>query len=132
MRTIEITLSGNKHTVRELPSRKAAAWRKMVQEKLGDVAKMVESAPSTDITDGAALATLVRNVGSLVVGSTDVVVELLFEYAPALQESDEDFYDSELVAAFVEVVKLAYPFGQLGGLLAKFGSGAASRPTSTS
>ena len=129
MRSATITLSGKQHTINELPSRRAAAWRKQVQEKLGDVAKLVESAPDTDISNSAALATLVRNVGSLVVGSTDIVVELLFEYAPALRESDEDFYDSELLAAFVEVVKLAYPFGQLANLLARFGSGVASRQT---
>lgn len=129
MRSTTITLSGKQHTINELPSRRAAAWRKQVQEKLGDVAKLVESAPDTDISNSAALATLVRNVGSLVVGSTDIVVELLFEYAPALRESDEDFYDSELLAAFVEVVKLAYPFGQLANLLARFGSGVASRQT---
>ena len=122
MRSTTITLSGKQHTINELPSRRAAAWRKQVQEKLGDVAKLVESAPDTDISNSAALATLVRNVGSLVVGSTDIVVELLFEYAPALRESDEDFYDSELLAAFVEVVKLAYPFGQLANLLARFGN----------
>ena len=129
MRSTTITLSGKQHTINELPSRRAAAWRKQVQEKLGDVAKLVESAPDTDISNSAALATLVRNVGSLVVGSTDIVVELLFEYAPALRESDEDFYDSELLAAFVEVVKLAYPVGQLANLLARFGSGVASRQT---
>ena len=129
MRSATVTLGGVQHTISELPSRRAAAWRKQVQEKLGDVAKLVESAPETDISNSAALAGLVRNVGSLVVGSTDIVIELLYEYAPALRESDEDFYDSELIAAFVEVVKLAYPFGQLAGLLARFGSGVASRQT---
>lgn len=127
MRTVEITLSGQKHTIHEIPSRRAAAWRNRVQEQLGDVAKLIETAPETDISDSAALASLVRSVGSMVVGSTDIIIELLFEYAPMLRESDEDFYDSELIEAFVEVIKLAYPFGQLASLVARFGNGAATK-----
>lgn len=130
MRTIEITLSGKTHTICELPSRKAAAWRALLQEKLGAVANLVESAPNTETGSAAAMAGLVRSIGATVIGSTDTVIELLFAYAPQLAlagDGEADVYDSELVAAFLEVIKLAYPFGQLASLVASFGRGAATK-----
>lgn len=131
MRTAIVTLGGVQYTLNELPSRRAAEWRKSVQEKLGDVSALIESAPGTDISSGAALASLVRSVGSTLIGSTDTVIELLFGYAPALAADRErieaECYDSELLSAFIEVVKLAYPFGQLASLVARFGNGAATK-----
>lgn len=133
MRSATITLGGVQYTINELPSRKAAAWRQLMQTKLAVIANLIESAPETDITSGVALAQLINAVGASLIRSTDTIIELLFEYAPILNEKmrdgNIDFYDSELIAAFVEVVKLAYPFGHLANLLARFGSGAASRPT---
>lgn len=130
MRTITVLLGGVEYTISELPSRQAAKWRDSLQERLGDVATLIEEAPETDISSGTAVANLVRSIGAVVLRSPDTIKELLFEYAPDLQkmEQDEaDYYDSELAAAFVEVVKLAYPFGQLVSLVARFGSGAATK-----
>lgn len=131
MRIAMVTLGGVQYTVNELPSRRAAEWRTAVQEKLGDISTLIESAPGTDISSGAAIAGLVRAVGSTLIGSTDTVIELLFGYAPALAADRErieaECYDSELLSAFVEVVKLAYPFGQLANLVARFENGAATK-----
>lgn len=136
MRSAIVTLGGVQYTINELPSRRAAQWRQSMQIKLGDVSALIESAPETDISSGVALANLVRDVGSTLIGSTDTLVELLFAYAPAMaadrERIENECYDSELIAAFVEVVKLAYPFGQLANLVARFDRGAVSRPTSTS
>lgn len=133
MRNTLVTLGGVQYTVNELPSRRAAAWRESMRAKLGDVANLISAAPETDISSSAALANLVRSLGGTIIGSTDTIIELLFAYAPALAADRErieaECYDSELLSAFVEVVKLAYPFGQLAGLLARFGNGAASRQT---
>ena len=133
MRNALVTLGGMQYTINELPSRKAAQWRESMQEKLGDVANLISAAPETDISSGAALSNLVRSVGSTIIGSTDTIIELLFAYAPVLvadrERIEAECYDSELLSAFVEVVKLAYPFGQLAGLLARFGNGAASKLT---
>lgn len=133
MRSATVTLGGVQYTINELPSRRAAQWRQSMQERLGNISTLIEAAPETDISSGAALANLVRNVGNTLIGSTDTIVTLLFEYAPALamdrERIEQECYDSELMSAFVEIVKLAYPFGQLANLLARFGSGVPSRPT---
>ena len=131
MRSTVLTLGSKEYTVNELASRKAAAWRQIMQDKLGNVAEMIASAPETDITSGSAISGLVRSIGSTVIGSTDTIIELLFLYSPELSSDRErindECYDSELIAAFVEVVKLAYPFGQLANLVARLGSGVATR-----
>lgn len=135
MKSVTVTIGGAEHTIRELPSRKAAAWRQGLQERLGDIAKLFESAPETDISSVTAISGLVQQLGTLVVRSPDTVIELLLAYAPQLEEalSGEECYDSELIAAFIEVLRLAYPFGGLLNLVASLGSGgAAAKAISTS
>lgn len=71
---------------------------------------------------------------SLVVDALDEAIELVFLYAPAV-EADREYLDehgteSQFVAAFLEVVKLAVPLatGQLGGIA----SGLRGQPISSS
>ena len=51
------------------------------------------------------------------IGSMDLLLDLLFAYSPELAEDreriEEEAYDEEALAAFTEVLKLAYPFGEL-------------------
>jgi hypothetical protein len=50
-----------------------------------------------------------------------VVKGLLYEYSPALcadkERIEAESYDSEIVQAFMEVLKLAFPFGSAVGKL---------------
>jgi len=52
-----------------------------------------------------------------VMNDTDVLVNLLCAYSPALETDktriDEEATDEELLKAIIEVVKMAYPFGSL-------------------
>jgi hypothetical protein len=47
----------------------------------------------------------------------DTIQEMLFAYAPNLmvhrEAIEENAYDDEMMRAFLEVLKLAYPFGQI-------------------
>lgn len=47
---------------------------------------------------------------------------LIVAYEPALQEAVENGYDSEIATAFLEVLKLAYPFGNVVDTLRRIGS----------
>ena len=53
--------------------------------------------------------------------AVDLMREKLFEYSPELAADRErietEGYDSEIMAAFIEVLKLAFPFGQVIGLV---------------
>lgn len=113
MRTITVTLGDQEHTIKELKSRANAAWRGKLEEPFAEVASLLESAPGTDISDGAALGGLVRSVSGLLLRSIDTVTSLLVEYAPELAGPVAEAYDSEILEAFTSVLGLAYPFGSL-------------------
>ena len=121
MRTVTVVLGGEDCEIRELRARKNAKWLKKLEGPLQDVVRMVvEGMGMDDITDGAAMGTLLASVTEFLAGSFDLVLDLLIEYAPELQQRFEDCYTSEAVEAFVQVVQLALPFGdlikKLGGL----------------
>ncbi len=134
MRRVTVVIGETEHEVRELPSRKAAEWRNRLQERLGEISSLFERAPETDISSPAAITALVQQLGSIVIKSPDTVIELLLTYAPDLRAvvDEADCYDSELIAAFVEVLRLAYPFGGLVSLVASLGRGEQPKATLTS
>lgn len=71
------------------------------------------------------LIKLLSQANSLVSGVLDQALDLLVSYSPSL-ERDRDYivdecYDSQIVDALVEVLKLAYPFGSLVAQLGKMG-----------
>lgn len=79
--------------------------------------------------DMGKMFTVARNLPTLVNGlasSVDDIIELLFEYEPKLRSDkkwlEQNAYDEEVVAAFVEVLKLTFPILALWGLLSTRGS----------
>lgn len=134
MKQIEITLGGKAYQVAELPLRKNAAWRQQVGALVGEVAGLVE-ATQIDLNSTADLIGVVNQVRSVLVQAPDQLTALLFDYSPVLAADRErieaEVYESELLSAFVEVLKLAFPFGEI----LSWASGlapTASAPTSTS
>ena len=125
---VTVTLDGKPHTITEKRSRDNAAWRAKLEVPFQDLAGLLESAPGTDLTDGQSLATLVRSVSGMLLGSIEIVTGLLADYAPELPLADA--YDSEILEAFTEVLGLAYPFGALLGKLRVIGSKANLTPQS--
>ena len=122
MRTVEITLNGEKHTVQELRSRANREWRAKLEAHFSELADALENAPDTDLTDGSALAGLVRSVSGKLLRSVDILTELLVAYAPDLKPIIDDAYDSEILEAFTQVLGLAYPFGPMVNRLKAIGS----------
>ncbi len=134
MRTVEIVLGGETYTVQELPSRKNAEWRKKLETPFSDLVTMIESAPTTQIDNVTALGGLVRSVSGMLLGSVDIVIGLLFEYAPNLQKQrltiEENAFDSEILEAFAKVLSLAFPFGGIKDVISKMiASGGAGKAT---
>lgn len=116
MKQIEITLGGKTYTVAELPLRKNAAWRQKVGALVGEVAGLVE-ATQIDLNSTADLIGVVNQVRNVLVQAPDQLTALLFDYSPVLAADRErieaEVYESELLSAFVEVLKLAFPFGEI-------------------
>lgn len=122
MRTAKVILNGQTYEVQELRRRANQAWRKSLEGHFQEVADRLEGAPGVDLGDGKALAELVRSLSGKLIGSVDILVDLVHQYAPELP-IDDDCYDSEVLGAFTAIAGLAYPFGSVvDQLLMRVGS----------
>lgn len=134
MKQETITLGGKEYQINELPRRANAQWRQQFQVLVASVTNLVE-ASQVDITNTADLVGVVGQVRDVLMQAPDQLIELLFAYSPALAADRErieaDVYESEILGVFIEVLKLAFPFGEI----LSWASGlapAASATTSTS
>ncbi len=129
MRTVKVKLAGQTYEIAQLPIGKAQAWRKALEQPFGELVASLEGAGGVDLTDLSSIAGVVRTFSGTLLGSIDILLELLLVYAPALaadrQRIEAEAYDDEALAAFAEVLKLAYPFGIVLALV----NGSASKRT---
>ncbi len=110
MRTVVIRLDGKDYTVEELRSRENRAWRERLGVHFEELTAAVEGASGVEL-EGKALGELVRSVGGKLLGSVELVRELVVAYDDHLEPFLDDAFDSEVMEAFVGVLGLAYPFG---------------------
>jgi hypothetical protein len=114
MREIEIILGETSYRVRQAPIRREAIWRRELQEQLAPVLDLVANAQTIEFSSPADLAAFVRRVAPLLLDATDIMLELLFSYAPELADQraqiEETAYSDEVLAAMKGVLRLAYPF----------------------
>lgn len=116
MRSVEITLGGKPVTVRELPTRQNAAWRKQLQGQFGALVAVLMAAPAVELNGFKDLATVLGGLSEHLIGSVDALTALVLAYAPELNNKKtlEDVYDSEILEAFAKILTLAFPFGVWG------------------
>ncbi len=111
-KSVVITLAGQQYTVQELPSRRNAEWRAKFDETLASVSNVLGKSMKL-----SSLPELLDSVRVLLLGGIGTVLDLLCEYAPDVDADRErieaEVYDSEIMAAFMEVCTLAFPFGSL-------------------
>lgn len=125
-RTVTVTLAGTDYQITELRSRANAAWREQLREPFGALVDRLEGAGETNVTSARDVVGLVRETAGTLLQAPDLLGGLLFAYSPELARDREriieEAYDSEILSAFVEVLKLAFPFGgivqRLAGLAA--------------
>jgi hypothetical protein len=116
-KSVTITLGGKTYEVAEAPMRKNAAWRASLSALLTDVGGLMASAETIELNNVSDLLAVVRQIQDVLLSAPDRVTAMLFDYSPVLaadrQRIEAEVYESEMIAAFVEVLKLAYPFGEL-------------------
>lgn len=139
MKTETIIIGEKTYVVREAKRKANAKWRQRFQAEFTDVAALLEGLPKTDLS-AQALGGLLHQIIAKVGGSVDTLAELVFAYSPELaadrETIEEEAYDSEIMAAFTAVMKLAYPFGSViqtvNGLVALGQKGKPTLPNSSS
>lgn len=138
MHSKKVQLGGTEYTIQELPARHNATWRRGLEAQLGPILNLVEQAGGgLEIASSEDLMRVANSLGRVLVQAPDLLIELLFAYAPNLDAEREIIldraYDSELVAAFMAVLGLAYPFGGWAQKVASLASGstASASPTTS-
>ena len=141
MKSIVITLGDREYEIKELTTRKNAAWRVQLQEPFGNLVQMLQDAPTTELNNLRDVGSLVQSMSGLLLGSIDTVIGMVFAYSPVLA-ADRDYieneaFDSQLLEAFTGVLGLAYPIstwaGKAAGLARELNAiGSQSPETSTS
>ena len=142
-RTVTVTLGATTYAVKELPRKLNRRWLQSLVEPLDGMREAVADIWQRDAEqmDGNEVWDRLSSAGKRLLGliSTDRMLEMMYDYSPELAEDreaiedDDELYDSEIVDAFVQVVTLATPFGnvvtQVRSLIS---SGARAIRTSTS
>lgn len=124
LNTVTVTLGEKEFEIKPLTIRKSKAWRVAFTDALqGLVGPLVNIAGEE--FSGDTVEPLIEGVKGILINSTDVVLELLYAYSPALEKErewiEENAYETEAFAAFMEVLKLAYPFVTAGQTLVQAG-----------
>lgn len=133
MRNVTITLAGQTYTINELKTRDQRQWRKKLKAIIDDLGNQFNFDANMELTP-ASISQMVLAASQSLMGLPDQLVDLLFDYSPELAADKKrvmaECYESELTAALLEVVKLAFPFGAVLSTLIQAGRG--KTPTSPS
>ena len=109
-----ITLGEREYTLTELPLRKASAFRKELRSIFSEIVDLLEGGPKTELSDGMAVANLIRSVSDTVLNSVDTAMDLVFTYSEDVAADREYVEDnavgSQVVDAFLAVLLLSFPF----------------------
>jgi hypothetical protein len=115
--SFQVTLGDTQYTIEPLPFRAAGEVRRQFEAIINPVVEQLKSTPETDLSDLNALATIIETVKGTLFGSMDILLDLVMAYAPNLAAEREKIetsaYDTQVLAAFVEVCKQLFPFGQV-------------------
>lgn len=110
-----ITLGKREFVLTELPRLKNEEWRKQLEGKLEPLIELISGLDTLEINTPEDAAKLVRSLRSVIVHSPSLLSGLIISYSPELQALEgwinENVYESELLSAIQEVIKLAYPLG---------------------
>jgi hypothetical protein len=132
MKTIKVRLAGKEYELKPLPIRKAREVRQRFIAPINELIEAIKRLPKIDLTDMQSIGMLVESVQSSLLNSTDICLEILLLFSPEMVEDreriEDEGYEEEVIAAFVEALKMLYPFG---GMLKSL-SGLAALATSTS
>jgi len=117
MKSVEVVLGGRTFKVAELPARSNVNWRKVLQEQVVELVDQGVNLSGAAVGEGADTAKALDGVMGLIAQAPEMAVRMLREYSKEIDEAwteiEEGVYESELIEAFFQVCKLAFPFGRL-------------------
>jgi hypothetical protein len=137
VKSTKVNLAGREYTIESLKFRAERAWRKKydvpIASLIGAISNVKELSSKqfdkpTDLLKevGTVLLTHANDLMKALLDSPDIIFEAVCDYSPALA-ADKDFieenaYQDEIATVFIEVLKIAYPFGSLLGIAQSLGN----------
>jgi len=136
MKVVNVTIAGKDYVITPLPIRKNREWRKQFDAPIRDAASLLAEVGSYADKEYEDTGQMINAIGKAVsgklapvinhlLGSADLITEAVFEYSPELKKDrkriENEGYDTEIVAAFMSLLGLAFPFGQAIQGLMKLG-----------
>lgn len=120
MPSVQGNLGNKDYEIQPLPIKESREWREKFQKPFREIIAAFRVAGNVEVTDGAEVASLLTAFSGILLGSTDKLIDMLFEYSSPLS-ADRDHIEAnatnaEAISAFVEVLKLAYPFSAMFSL----------------
>jgi hypothetical protein len=138
MKTITVILGERDYEIHPLVIRATREWQAKARKPLDTLLYTISNIgsvnltkaiidPETGQTKEAFDLTAVMEVGQVlldtIMGSTDLIQELLFSYAPGLIDDleyiENNAYNEQIFEAFLKVLGLVYPLGTLTQLLGR-------------
>lgn len=121
MNTVTVKLGEKSYSLKPLALRKAKAWREKLKGPFGNLSKALLGAGDIKLTNSSDLSVLINTVADTVIDAPDMMFDMLCDYDEDIKRDREILLDTtndfEVQAAFVEVVKLAFPFGKILSLI---------------
>lgn len=112
-----VTLGGRQFEIQRPNIKRSREWREQFGEPVRTIASILQHAEEIELNSVGDVAGLLQQVGPLLLGSVDILIEAVFAYSEVLEAErewiEENADDEEALAALWEIVKLAYPFGSI-------------------
>jgi hypothetical protein len=116
-RSVNVQLGGKTYEITALPISQAKAWRESLAVPFATISQALTTANVVEINQFGDMSKLVQQMSGVLLGSIDLMLDLMFQYSLSLSEDrewiEQNAFDEEALAAFAEVLKLAFPFGVL-------------------
>ncbi len=116
-RTLELTFGTRTYDVPQAPIKLMKAWRLQLKAPLEQVLAAISSATTVQLTTTSDITALVTQVLPILLEAVDTLLDLTYAYAPILAANaayiEEEGYDDQVVAAFLAILKVAFPLEQL-------------------
>lgn len=114
---ITVKLGGKEYNVRQLPIAPSREWRQAFKGPFDAIMGAFSGLPAMQLNDVGAWGPVLTSLTETVLGSTDTLLEMLYSYSPELKAAqstiEAEATDDEALRALWEVIKLAYPLGEL-------------------
>ncbi|MEM7131170.1 MAG: hypothetical protein AAF702_32945 [Chloroflexota bacterium] len=135
MEPVEIELGGRKYLIEELSINRSECWRQMLSGPLDDIVDVVTGLDA-EIDSIADAKAIIPRIKMILMGSVKQIADLVLAYDSDIGDEAEYILEhatgSQIMEAFIVMVKMAFPFGEALGSLMQISRGLPSAATSTS